>query len=84
MTGHVSSPAPSQPRMQILIDSIDKGPIMLTDYFHRDYFSIVEDVVGKDITKVVSATRAFSPQKSNSSTPDITHILCHEEFADRT
>lgn len=31
---------------------IDKGPIMLTDYFHRDYFSIVEDVVGKDITKV--------------------------------
>ncbi|KUJ12474.1 uncharacterized protein LY89DRAFT_756956 [Mollisia scopiformis] len=31
---------------------IDKGPIILSDWFHRDYFSIVEDVVGTDISKV--------------------------------
>lgn len=31
----------------------DKGPIMLTDHFHRDYLSIVEDVVGTDVFKVV-------------------------------
>jgi hypothetical protein len=59
---HVSSPAPSQARLQMLIDSTDKGPIMLTDYFHRDYLSIVEDVVGKDISKVVGAIRGFSAQ----------------------
>jgi hypothetical protein len=40
----------------VLIIVTDKGPILLTDYFHRDYFSIVEDVVGTDPTKVVSAT----------------------------
>ncbi|TVY84019.1 oxidoreductase ptaK [Lachnellula suecica] len=31
---------------------IDKGPIILNDWFHRDYLSIVEDVVGTDVTKV--------------------------------
>lgn len=31
---------------------IDKGPIILSDWFHRDYMSIVADVVGTDITKV--------------------------------
>ena len=34
----------------------DKGPILLTDYFHRNYFSIVEDVVGTDVSKVVGIT----------------------------
>lgn len=35
---------------------IDKGPIMLSDWYHRDYNSIVADVVGTDVTKVVSYT----------------------------
>jgi hypothetical protein len=34
----------------------DVGPIFLTDWFHRDYYSIVQDVVGTDISKVVSRT----------------------------
>jgi hypothetical protein len=33
---------------------IDKGPILLTDWYHPDYFSLVTHVVGTDITKVVS------------------------------
>jgi hypothetical protein len=36
-----------------LIVPTDKGPIMLTDHFHRDYLSIVADVVGTDVFKVV-------------------------------
>lgn len=40
--------------MTILTLAIDKGPIILSDWFHRDYYSIVEDVVGTDISKVVS------------------------------
>ncbi|KAE8445118.1 hypothetical protein EG329_013720 [Mollisiaceae sp. DMI_Dod_QoI] len=35
-----------------LADLYDVGPILLTDWFHRDYFSIIEDVVGTDVTKV--------------------------------
>lgn len=31
---------------------IDKGPIILTDWYHRQYLDIVKDVVGKDVTKV--------------------------------
>lgn len=37
-----------------LIWRIDKGPILLTDWFHRDYNDIVEDVVGTDVNKIVS------------------------------
>lgn len=33
---------------------IDIGPVMLTDYFHKDYFSILEDVISTDINEVVS------------------------------
>ncbi|KAH8672006.1 Cupredoxin [Tricladium varicosporioides] len=32
---------------------IDKGPIMLTDHYHREYFKIVKDVISTDITKIV-------------------------------
>ena len=35
---------------------VDLGPIMLTDYFHRDYFSVLEDVMGNDLTKVRPAS----------------------------
>lgn len=38
----------------MLTESTDKGPIVLSDWFHRDYLSIVTDVVGTDVTKVVS------------------------------
>ncbi|KAH8803433.1 multicopper oxidase-domain-containing protein, partial [Xylogone sp. PMI_703] len=31
---------------------IDKGPILLTDWFHTEYLKLVEDVVGTDIRKV--------------------------------
>ena len=31
---------------------IDLGPILITDYYHDDYFSIVEDVMGTDLSKV--------------------------------
>lgn len=31
---------------------IDKGPIMLTDWFHTEYMELVEHVVGTDITTV--------------------------------
>jgi hypothetical protein len=55
---------------------IDKGPIMLTDYFHRDYFSIIEDVVGKDVTKVVSAA-SFSILQVEGTAP-VTWRACHE------
>jgi hypothetical protein len=40
---------------QTVAYDIDKGPIILSDWFHRDYLSIVEDVVGTDVTKVVSS-----------------------------
>lgn len=33
---------------------IDKGPIMLTDHYHREYFDLVEDVMSTDVFKVVS------------------------------
>lgn len=38
----------------MLTSGTDKGPIILSDWFHRDYLSIVTDVVGTDVTKVVS------------------------------
>lgn len=31
---------------------IDLGPVMLTDYYHPQYYDIVEDVMGTDLTKV--------------------------------
>ena len=40
-----------------LIRYIDVGPIFLTDWYHEDYFSIVENVMGTDISKVVSLAR---------------------------
>ena len=43
-----------------LIRRVDKGPILLTDWFHRDYNDIVEDVVGKDVTKVVSCKEPYT------------------------
>ncbi|TAQ86568.1 hypothetical protein B7494_g5109 [Chlorociboria aeruginascens] len=36
-----------------LLYDIDIGPVLLTDYFHRDYLSIVADVVGTDIKTAV-------------------------------
>ena len=35
---------------------IDVGPVTLSDYYHRDYFSILEDVMGNDLTKVRPAS----------------------------
>ncbi|KAM3068000.1 hypothetical protein ACMFMG_011048 [Clarireedia jacksonii] len=32
---------------------IDVGPVLLTDWYHPDYFTLVEDVVSTDITKVL-------------------------------
>lgn len=40
--------------------NLDKGPIILSDWFHRDYNAIVADVVGTDITKVVRLTTLFA------------------------
>ena len=31
---------------------IDLGPVLLTDYFHKPYFQIVEEVMGTDLTLV--------------------------------
>jgi FtsP/CotA-like multicopper oxidase with cupredoxin domain len=31
---------------------IDVGPIFINDWYHRDYFSILEDVMGTDLTKI--------------------------------
>lgn len=42
---------------RVMLNFTDKGPIILSDWFHRDYLSIVEDVVGTDVTKVVSRAR---------------------------
>ncbi len=35
---------------------IDLGPVTLNDYYHRDYFSIVEDVMGTDLSKVLTVS----------------------------
>ena len=35
---------------------IDLGPVTLSDYYHRNYFSILADVVGNDLTKVRPAS----------------------------
>ncbi|KAL8715833.1 MAG: hypothetical protein Q9220_000500 [cf. Caloplaca sp. 1 TL-2023] len=35
---------------------VDLGPVTLNDYFHRDYFSILEDVVGTDLGKIRPAS----------------------------
>lgn len=34
----------------------DLGPVLLADYYYRDYYSIVEDVMGTDRTKVSPAS----------------------------
>jgi len=34
----------------------DLGPVLLTDYYHKDYFSIVEDVMGTDLSKIAPAS----------------------------
>jgi len=31
---------------------IDLGPVLLSDYYYQDYYSIVEDVMGTDLSKV--------------------------------
>ena len=35
---------------------IDVGPVLLTDYFHRDYFDIVQDIEGTDLSKARPAS----------------------------
>lgn len=30
----------------------DLGPVLLTDYYHDDYYSILEDVMGTDLSKI--------------------------------
>jgi FtsP/CotA-like multicopper oxidase with cupredoxin domain len=30
---------------------VDVGPILVTDYYHRDYFTVLEDVMGTDPAK---------------------------------
>jgi len=40
--------------MEANIDFSDLGPILLTDHYHREYFSIVKDVMGTDPNKIVS------------------------------
>ena len=35
---------------------IDLGPVTLNDYYHRDYYSILEDVMGTDTSKVRPAS----------------------------
>ncbi|KAI9843981.1 MAG: hypothetical protein M1838_002387 [Thelocarpon superellum] len=32
---------------------IDLGPVFISDYYHTPYFTLVEDVVGTDLTKIV-------------------------------
>ncbi|KUJ19252.1 uncharacterized protein LY89DRAFT_612848 [Mollisia scopiformis] len=56
---------------------IDIGPVMLTDYFHKDYFSLVEDVVSTNFNEVLqpsdnnlingqtNATFQFTPGKTH-------------------
>ncbi len=34
----------------------DLGPVTVTDYYHRDYFDIMEDVMGTDLTKIRPAS----------------------------
>ncbi|KAI9814061.1 MAG: hypothetical protein M1827_003525 [Pycnora praestabilis] len=35
---------------------IDLGPISLSDYYHRDYYTVVQDVMGTDLTKIRPAS----------------------------
>ena len=35
----------------------DLGPVMLTDYYHDDYFSILKDVMGTDLTKIAPSSQ---------------------------
>lgn len=35
---------------------VDLGPVTLNDYFHRDYFSILTDIMGTDLSKVRPAS----------------------------
>ena len=34
----------------------DVGPIFLTDYYHKDHFTIVEEVMGTDLSTIVPAS----------------------------
>lgn len=36
-----------------LILRLDKGPIILSDWYHNDYFSLVEGVVGTNPANIV-------------------------------
>ena len=31
---------------------IDLGPVLLTDYYHKQYFDIVEEVMGTDLSLI--------------------------------
>lgn len=35
---------------------IDLGPVLLTDYFHKPYFQIVEEIMGTDLTLVAPSS----------------------------
>ncbi len=43
---------------------IDIGPVLLTDYFHKDYYSIVQDVISTNQAEVVCAASLY--QKWNT------------------
>ena len=36
---------------------VDLGPVVLTDYYHEDYYAILEDVMGTDLTKVAPTSQ---------------------------
>ena len=52
--GRPTSLPKDAPMLSELMAITDKGPILLTDWYHPEYLSIVTNVVGKDVTKVVS------------------------------
>jgi len=35
----------------------DLGPILLTDYFHQDYYTIVEEIMGTDLSKIAPSSQ---------------------------
>ncbi|KAI5797585.1 Cupredoxin [Geopyxis carbonaria] len=37
---------------------IDLGPIFITDWYHREYFDLIKDVINTDVTKVLAAGRS--------------------------
>ncbi len=46
----------STPIFEMTKNTADIGPVILTDYFHKDYFSIVEQI---ETTNVNNAVRKF-------------------------